>query len=108
MSENKNECDCGCNEPFATGPIEALKFLASRFEFAGVAKAVGDSYAKDIRKILANNESIAHKQNDAMNVVMSLINAKEYKDKFGKDERYESLRKAAWEKAYNLLDRSET
>jgi hypothetical protein len=47
-------CDCGCNEPVATEPIEMLKFLARRFESAGVGEAVAEIYAHDIRKILAS------------------------------------------------------
>ena len=47
-------CDCGCNTPVATDPIGMLKFLANRFEHAGVGEAVASIYAHDIRKILAS------------------------------------------------------
>lgn len=47
-------CDCGCNTPVATDPIGMLKFLANRFEHAGVSECVASIYAHDIRKILAS------------------------------------------------------
>lgn len=47
------DCECGCNDPVATDPIGMLEFLANRFELAGVAHAVAQIYAHDIRKILA-------------------------------------------------------
>jgi len=48
----KQPCNCGCNDPFATEPIEMLKFLAQRMEWAPVAEGVAKSYARDIRKVL--------------------------------------------------------
>lgn len=49
----KQPCQCGCNDPFASTPTDMLIFLAQRFEFAGVAEGVAQSYARDIRKVLA-------------------------------------------------------
>jgi hypothetical protein len=49
----KENCQCGCNDVFADNPIDMLKFLAQRFEFAGVGHGVALSYARDIRKVLA-------------------------------------------------------
>lgn len=46
-------CDCGCNDPSFTEPLDALRFLMHRMNFVGaVSKAVGDSYAWDIMQIL--------------------------------------------------------
>ena len=45
-------CDCGCNDPAFTEPIEALKFLMGRMQFAGISAAVAESYAWDIYQIL--------------------------------------------------------
>ena len=48
----KAGCDCGCNIPVARTPEKMLRFLADRFEFAGVDEAVARIYAHDIRLIL--------------------------------------------------------
>lgn len=45
-------CDCGCNTPSFTEPMEALRFLMGRMNDAGVSQAVGESYAWDIMQIL--------------------------------------------------------
>jgi hypothetical protein len=50
---NARACDCGCMTPSATDAIGMLEFLAGRFENAGVGSAVAESYARDIRNILA-------------------------------------------------------
>lgn len=52
MKTCEQECQCGCNDPFASNPIDMLIFLAQRFEFAGVGDGVALSYARDIRKVL--------------------------------------------------------
>lgn len=46
------DCDCGCNTPVADDPLAMLEFLANRMENAGVADAVAQIYARDIRRIL--------------------------------------------------------
>ena len=58
----KQDCDCGCNDPVATTPHEMLKFLAGRFEYAGVSESVAEYYARDIRKIL--KEHFEENEND--------------------------------------------
>ena len=45
-------CDCGCNIPVADNPEDMLRFLAGRFEYAGVADAVARYYARDIRYVI--------------------------------------------------------
>ena len=47
-----NYCDCGCCVPVVTTPEEMLRFLANRFEHAGVADVVAKVYARDIRSII--------------------------------------------------------
>jgi hypothetical protein len=47
------DCDCGCNDPCFTEPMEALRFLSDRFKYAGVGHAVALDYARDIDRILA-------------------------------------------------------
>jgi hypothetical protein len=54
------DCDCGCNVPTFTEPLEALEFLAGRMEFAGAGEAVAESYARDLRKILASTNIISN------------------------------------------------
>ncbi len=46
------DCDCGCNVPISSTPEGMLRFLAHRFEYAGVADSVAEIYARDIRYIL--------------------------------------------------------
>jgi hypothetical protein len=46
-------CDCGCNDPCFTEPMEALQFLSDRMKHAGISEAVGLFYARDIDAILA-------------------------------------------------------
>jgi hypothetical protein len=46
------DCNCGCNEPVATKPIEMLRFLSARFKHGGVSEVVAESYARDIDAIL--------------------------------------------------------
>ena len=48
----KEGCDCGCNIPVATTPEAMLRFLAQRFEDAGVSDGVAKIYAHDIRLII--------------------------------------------------------
>lgn len=45
-------CDCGCNDPSFTRPLQALRFLMNRMNGAGVAGLVGQQYAWDIMQIL--------------------------------------------------------
>ena len=45
-------CDCGCNDPAFTEPIEALTFLMYRMNHAGIGEAVAQGYAHDIYQIL--------------------------------------------------------
>lgn len=52
MARIKEGCDCGCNDPVATTPEGMLRFLKSRFEFAGVSDGVAEIYAHDIGLIL--------------------------------------------------------
>lgn len=51
-------CDCGCNTPCFTEPFEALRFLMRRMNGAGVAQAVGESYAHDIYQILKRHHQL--------------------------------------------------
>lgn len=53
-----NDCDCGCNEPVATEPMEMLRFLSARFKHGGVSEVVALSYARDIDAILALDDAI--------------------------------------------------
>lgn len=52
------DCDCGCNEPVAKTPEGMLKFLAQRFEYAGVADEVAKIYARDIRFVLKEHYGV--------------------------------------------------
>ena len=54
----KNYCSCGCCDPVATTPEEMLRFLANRFEHAGVADEVARVYARDIRLILKTHYGV--------------------------------------------------
>ena len=45
-------CPCGCCDPVAKTPEEMLRFLAARFDRAGVSEVVAKAYARDIRFIL--------------------------------------------------------
>lgn len=54
----KEDCDCGCNNPVATTPLDMLEFLAARFEYAGVSDGVAKYYARDIRKILKEHYGV--------------------------------------------------
>lgn len=47
-----SKCDCGCNDPCFTTPLEALRFLENRLRFAGVSDLVASRYAKDLRTVL--------------------------------------------------------
>lgn len=55
--KGKEGCDCGCQEPTFTDPLEALRFLSTRFKHGGVAEAVAWDYAKDIDAILEKLDS---------------------------------------------------
>lgn len=46
------DCDCCCNDPVADTPEGMLKFLANRFEYAGVSDSVAKIYARDIWLII--------------------------------------------------------
>jgi hypothetical protein len=48
----KPDCDCGCNNPIFSTPEEAIRFLANRFNYAGVSDAVAKYYARDLNKII--------------------------------------------------------
>lgn len=58
MARVREGCDCGCNDPVARNPKDMLVFLEGRLRYAGVADAVAEIYAHDIRMILKEHYGI--------------------------------------------------
>jgi hypothetical protein len=71
----------------------------------------------DLREELANDvfeiEKLVNKTNDTsdtsgskqiIEALHELVQVKEYKDKYGKDEQYETAMKQAWKNAKDLID----